>query len=359
MPIYKDENRETYYVNVSYTDKFGKRKYHTKRGFKKYGDALKHKEQFFKNIESGEPITGLPFSFLADDYFKWYSNRRKPSSIKTIKNYLVNHITPFFQNIDVHEMDAHSITEFHDHMLNKEHNGKKYRKGYIQDVHTCLSSVLKHGMKFYEVKVNVASLAGNIENDEYTEWDYYTLNEFNYFYNLIEDIYDKAFFKLLFYSGLRKGEQRALTWKDVNFIEGYVDINKNNYNGKVGTPKTKSSRRKVFLPDHVMQVLMEYKDWYKNNNVFKDDYVVFGKFYQSIGEKQVDVRYHKILDNTDELKAIKIHEFRHSHASDCINRLNMDRDTLRKRLGHSSTATIEKYYGHLYPSTEKSAILNL
>lgn len=34
----------------------------------------------------------------------------------------------------------------------------------------------------------------------------------------------------------------------------------------------------------------------------------------------------------------------------------MDRDTLAKRLGHVSSLTIEKIYGHLYPGTEKDAI---
>lgn len=59
------------------------------------------------------------------------------------------------------------------------------------------------------------------------------------------------------------------------------------------------------------------------------------------------------------LKRIKTHEFRYSYASDCINRLKMDRDTLGKRLWHVSSLTIEKIYGHLYPSTEKDAISDL
>lgn len=359
MPIYKDTERNTWYVKVSHTDKFGKRKYHTKRNFKKRGDAVDYQNQYLKKLERGEPTQGLPFDTLANDYFNWYEKRRKPSSIKTIKNYIYNHIVPYFQSIDAHSLAARDIVNFHEHMLTKEFNGQPYRKGYIQDVHTCLSSVLKHGMKFFELKTNVASLTGNIENDEYTNWDYYTLNEFNYFYKHIDNIFDRAYFKLIFYSGLRKGEQRALTFKDINFIEGYVDINKTNYNGKVGTPKTKSSKRIVYLPDHVMDVLQEYKEWYKENYEYKDDYVVFGTFYKSIGETTVDRRYKRLLDNIDGLKKIKIHEFRHSHASDCINRLDIDKDTLRKRLGHSSISTIEKYYGHLYPSTEKSAIIDL
>lgn len=102
----------------------------------------------------------------------------------------------------MHELIALNIDEFHDYILEKKYKDDLlYRKGYIQDMHTCLSGILKHGMKLFELKMNVASLTGNIKNDEETEWDYYTLNEFNYF----DNIYDCAYFRLMFYSGLRKG----------------------------------------------------------------------------------------------------------------------------------------------------------
>ncbi|NLK10823.1 MAG: hypothetical protein GX317_07720 [Staphylococcus equorum] len=30
------------------------------------------------------------------NYFKWYEKRRKPSSIKTIRNYIGNHLISYF-----------------------------------------------------------------------------------------------------------------------------------------------------------------------------------------------------------------------------------------------------------------------
>lgn len=71
------------------------------------------------------------------------------------------------------------------------------------------------------------------------------------------------------------------------------------------------------------------------------------------------MRFENKVTEENDLKRIKTHEFRHSHASDYINRLRIDCETLAKRLGHSSSITIEKIYGHLYPSTEKDAILDL
>ncbi|GAA3722853.1 tyrosine-type recombinase/integrase [Salinicoccus jeotgali] len=358
MPIYKDESRKTYYVSLSYMDKFGERRYHKKRGFRRRKDARTYEDDFFISLDEGAIKDALPFTHLSNDYLEWYADRRKPSSIKTMKNYINNHLDPYFRNIDVYNMTTKDILDFHKHMQEKEFRGKKLSKGYVQDIHTALSSILSHGMKFYDLKSNVAALAGNIENDEDYTWNYWTVAEFEHFYSVIEDLRYRAYFRLLYFSGVRHGEQRALTWRDINFQEGYINIDKTNYNGQVHKPKTKTSKRKVYIPGHVIEVLQEYKAWYQENQPYKEDYVVFGSFYQSIGETTVGKKYDALVKQTD-IKRIKIHEFRHSHASDCINRLGMDRETLAKRLGHASSVTIEKVYGHLYPSTEKDAISGL
>ena len=44
-------------------------------------------------------------------------------------------------------------------------------------------------------------------------------------------------------------------------------------------PKTKTSKRKVYIPGHVIEVMQEYKTWCQENQPYKDDYVVFGWYY--------------------------------------------------------------------------------
>ncbi|WP_152994519.1 tyrosine-type recombinase/integrase, partial [Lactococcus lactis] len=55
------------------------------------------------------------------------------------------------------------------------------------------------------------------------------------------------------------------------------------------------------------------------------------------------------------LKKIRIHDFRHSHASYLINN-GIDPTKLSKRLGHSSITTTLDTYSHLYPDTQKSVV---
>ena len=52
------------------------------------------------------------------------------------------------------------------------------------------------------------------------------------------------------------------------------------------------------------------------------------------------------------LKKIRIHDFRHSHASLLINQ-GEDYLVVKERLGHASITTTIDTYSHLYPSKQQ------
>lgn len=175
-------------------------------------------------------------------------------------------------------------------------------------------------------------------------------------------IQQKLFFKLLFYSGARKGEIRALTWDDVNFNDDYIHINKTDYHGEVTAPKTKAAIRDIYLPTHMMDDLQKYLIWYKENNIYKENYVLFGTFFKAYSESTIDRWFTstlKVLDDTlpdgETFPRIVIHELRHSHASMLVNH-GASPMIIAQRLGHSSTEEVTSRYGHLYPSTQKEII---
>ena len=87
------------------------------------------------------------------------------------------------------------------------------------------------------------------------------LCEFKQFIEVEEDIKWQAIFRILYYCGLRKGELRGLTWKNIVLVNKTLSIKKQitDRGGSVkefqfSTPKTKSSIRtlplnKVLLND--------------------------------------------------------------------------------------------------------------
>ena len=126
-------------------------------------------------------------------------------------------------------------------------------------------------------------------------------------------------FSTLYYSGARKGELLALTWEDINFEEKAININKTDYNRQITQPKTKASNRTIMLPSLIIDLLKLLKEQSTVKAPIKNDYVVFGEFYNSIATSTLDMKYNKYIINAG-VKRILLHEFRHSHASYLINR---------------------------------------
>ena len=60
----------------------------------------------------------------------------------------------------------------------------------------------------------------------------------------------------------------------------------------------------------------------------------------------------KSKDIKIDLKKIRIHDFRHSHASLLINQ-GEDYLVVKERLGHASITTTIDTYSHLYPSKQQ------
>ncbi len=355
--IYKDAKRGTYYFRIKYYDRTNKRKEIKKSGFKQRKEALKKCNEIMDELECVGQINKLPFDKLVDEYIEWYSARRKSSSVKALKTHTNNHLLPYFKSMDVFNMTTQDVMKFQNTKLKEGHSGE-----YLKKMHVFLVSLLNHAMKFHDLKQNVASLVGNFEIESNKRLNYWTLEQFNQFYEALATQQQKLFFKLLFYSGARKGEIRALTWRDINYDDEFIHINKTDYHGEVTAPKTKSAIRDIYLPTHMMNDIKDYLNWYKENTIYKDDYVLFGTFFKAYSESTIDRWFTtalKVLDDQlpdgQTFPRIVIHELRHSHASMLVNH-GASIMVIAQRLGHADSNEVYNRYGHLYPSTQKEIV---
>ena len=220
--IYKDGKRGTYYFRIKYYDKKNQRKEIKKSGFKQRKEALKKCNEIMDELEGVGQINKLPFDKLVGEYIEGYSARRKSSSVKALKTHTNNHLLPYFKSMDVFNMTTQDVMKFQNTKLKEGHSGE-----YLKKMHVFLVSLLNHAMKFHDLKQNVASLVGNFEIESNKRLNYWTIEQFNQFYEALATQQQKLFFKLLFYSGARKGEIRALTWRDINYDDEFHTYKQN------------------------------------------------------------------------------------------------------------------------------------
>lgn len=352
MAIYKDEKRGTYYVSVYVEFKNGDRKRVFKRGFKTQAEAKVAEAEIILNATIANSDNPL-FDDLLNEYMSWYEKRRKESTVYKLKGTIKRYIKPYFEKKHIQDIAKRDIMKFHDYLLDK------LSVSTAKSVHKDLSAVFNYAIQMEYINVNVAREVGNIDIKEEKNVYYWTLNEFKKFLKVVNNDRYRTLFMLLFYSGARIGEALALNWNDIDFKNNTININKRYYKNKIDTPKTESSIRKIKLPNHTMNLLRQLKLQTKP----KDDYVVFGKYYKPNNHSTVSVQFNIYLDQCKvkgkrTVKKIRLHDFRHSHASYLINK-GYDIQIISKRLGHDKISTTYDIYAHLYPNKEDEAVLDM
>lgn len=134
MPVYKDEKRGTWYVDVHYTDQNGKSRHITRRGFKRKGDAKAAEEDVLRNLADNLP-SSMTLDELVDQFNKNYAIEGIKESTM-ISNYSVykQHIHKQLGSTKVKSIKAKTVMEWMSDLIAKEKpDGKKYSENTINN----------------------------------------------------------------------------------------------------------------------------------------------------------------------------------------------------------------------------------
>lgn len=346
MAIYKDKKRGTYYISVIVEDKYGKKKRLVRRGFKTQALAKKAEAELIFTTQLEKHNAEDPtLEAVSMEYLNWYKQSRKKTSYNKTESVVRIRLLPYFKNKKIKDLTRRDVINFQTYSLeNWSTSGAKRN-------HVVLSAILNFAIKLEYINSNVAREVGNINKREEKTINYWTLSEFTDFIECVDDLMYETFFSMLYFGGFRKGELLALEWKDIYFKTNTINVAKTAFKNDVTSTKTYQNRI-VKLPQHTMNLLRQLK--LKKGVEQKQDYKVFGEYHKHIAEATIDRRYDKYIEKAG-VKRIRIHDFRHSHASYLINN-SIDIQIVSKRLGHEDITTTYNTYAHLYPHKEDEAV---
>lgn len=329
----KKESNGTYTLFYTKKDVVNNKSIRTsKRGFKTQREAKEFERTLYVN-KSDVTFYRL-FSELQDN-----TNQIEESRIE--KEAIINNYFPALKTIKYSDITKPYLLSLRTELDKKNISAK--RKNKILGV---VKSTCKYANKIYDLNDNSKILDNfKINKVEHNIWN---MEEYFKFEEALKGTkYEDCipFFHTIMFTGLRKGEARALTINDLK--DGYLDIHasmKKNASS-LKAPKTSSSNRKVLLDDTTYAMLKKLQD--------KHEKWLFGD-YKPISRDRVDKAFKYGAEKAG-VKIIRIHDLRHSHASYLLSK-GANIVAVSKRLGHSSINMTLQVYAHVLEESEKEVV---
>ncbi|MEG2342369.1 MAG: site-specific integrase [Bacilli bacterium] len=340
MPYYKNKDKDTYFVKVCIHGKQIIRRQYLGRPITSVERAVLCEQDLL--IQFNEIDLDYNLNDLNNLFEAYLFNKYKETSAKRYLYTFRNVFKRFFDNRKIS-----NITRSYCELLNDSINKLPYKR---LDVYFFILKVYLNFLSNYGLKINTNLFYKyKCSRNIIIKHDFYSFNEFKKLLSVTSDDTYYLMFSLLFYYGLRIGELRALQVSDCMSDRLSISkelTNKARFGGqKVLDPKTSSSYR--YYP-YLLDINNLINKLIKDNHLKQTDFLFLNKESNKIiGESTIrrKLLYYSSLAN---IKAIKIHEFRHSCATFLINK-NVDPKDIASWLGHSSVETTLRVYAHLLP----------
>ena len=299
---------------------------------------------------------------------EWLDSKKENIGTKTFVEYKrhCKHITVCMGHIKIRDINSRILDDFYKEL--KHYKGKReaqngYAEKTIKHHYTLVTEIFNYAIKNDYLYNNPNKKATPIKVHK-KQVECYSPEEVEKLIEALqnEPIKYQAIILLALDRGCRRGEITGLTWNDIDFKKGTININKaTQYVSGYGTfeksTKSDTSNRIIYIAPTTIDILRKYKvaqyeqrlllgnKWKGSERVFTTD----------IGEDMHPDRPYKILKHIIkkyDLKDITFHGLRHTSVSLQIAS-GIQMQIISKRAGHSNISITHNIYSHFFDSEFK------
>ena len=166
MSVNKDPKRGTWMVRFKYKLRDNTQKSVTKRGFRTQEEALAWEKEC-KDKYSGR--YDIPFALFVEVYREEVISKLKPNTAANKNNIIDTKILPYFGQMILNEITYTDVMEWRQKLEAKQNvglGGESYSRIYLDTMHSQLSAIFNHAVKFYGLPRNPARSFNNISSSE-------------------------------------------------------------------------------------------------------------------------------------------------------------------------------------------------
>ncbi|MDR0197642.1 MAG: site-specific integrase [Oscillospiraceae bacterium] len=303
-----------------------------------------------------------------DCYAEYVINNKKREGLSPSTLYVYRcmkeRLAPFIGHLRLRSITPGALNNAYDAM---EKNGVTPK--YVRGLHVFTHVVLGVAFKEEIIPRNYAAaatppkaerprVAALTETQMRTFFSKLFADDKNYVYQVL--------FSLLLVTGCRIGEICALSWRDVDFEEGKINICRHFISGEKGRYivhgcKTAAGERELFLTDGVVKMLKKYREYYADRAFRRDsewrggeDEAVFASFKKPgshIDPNTVRMWLKNFLSKNN-LQKITPHQFRHTSISLQLQ-AGVSAPEAARRAGHARPDITLSIYGHVLKTNDK------
>ena len=268
----------------------------------------------------------------------------------TFANYTMkinHHILPVFGTVPYELLTSAAV---HDFITRKIDSGLSAK--YVSDIIIILKSMAKYMKRVHGYRNPVEYV--NLPKQKRHEKSLYSAaQQRNLTAFLMRNMNLTSLGILLsLYTGLRIGEICGLKWKDIDYSQKILNVNRTVQRIQTATgsklsvtaPKTVSARRSIPIPSCIIKLLRRFSS-------AGELYVLSGT-EQPVEPRTMQNRFHAMLKKAG-LPSINYHSLRHMFATNSLQ-AGFDIKTLSEILGHASVETTLRAYVH--SSMERKAV---
>jgi len=372
-------------IDVGVNPKTGKRKQKKKGGFRTKGDAEAAAALVHVEVSQGIYVEEEDTSFevFSKTWLESYAGTGKVKiSTLRVRKHEISKLMPYFAKL---KMKAITRAQYQDALVDLKMNGKK-GKGYLDNtmdgVHRTGRMIFKKAVELGVIRSDPTDFAyvpkvqktvDELEKEQ-TKMKFLEKEDLATFLQTTETQgldQDHAIFLTLAYTGMRAGELCALKFRDIDFEEQTISINRTYYNPTNNrlkyallTPKTKKAKRVIEVEAIVLSALEDLrskrdKERDRLQDRYHDQDFVFAEYGDDLPGypmyvKKIEIRMARLLKLAGLNQDLTPHSLRHTHTS-LLAEAGVELQDIMDRLGHSDDDTTKNIYLHVTKPKKKEA----
>lgn len=304
----------------------------------------------------------MSFGEWLNFWLKTYKRKKlKPRTYDNYESQITFRIIPVLGHLPLKDITTFHIQNFYNQLSDSGLSTATIRK-----IHQIINSALDKAQEQQMIRNNPAK-AIELPSLEQKPVKAFTLEEQARFFEAAKSYTYYEAFIFAVSTGVREGELLALTWDDIDFEKGYVQVNKtlifvkdreNKANSTYvlkaqDSTKTKAGVRRIPLTKRCLRMLRELK----LRNIAKSQLVFPSKSGTYINPRNF-LRCFDTICKKAGLEGFNCHTLRHTFATRCFEK-GISVKIVSRWLGHKKVQHTLDIYTHVMPDEEKKAIERL